>query len=143
MILVADASFAAKVLLDEEDRDVAVSWWADAGVTWVAPALVGAEVESALHVHHRAHPRRFPETALAGASRTWSAMLDGIALHAVDAELVALARELVGEVGPVRGADACYLAVAQQFEPDEVTLGSFDRQQRRAASRAGVAVAPA
>lgn len=141
MILVADASFAAKVLLREEGTEIAQRWWADQAVIWAAPSIVAAEVEAALFVHGRDHPDTFGEQARKLASTTWAAMLDGIALHTLDRAAVDVAVRLVQDHGPLRGADACYLAVAWLLarEPGaEVVLGSFDRQQRRAALAAGL-----
>lgn len=146
MILVADASFAVKVLLREDGTELAQRWWADEAATWWAPALIAAEVEAAIAVHQRNHPGTFGGTQRKLASATWAAMLDGIALHAVDRTLTDPAVGVIQDYGPVRGADACYLAVAAMLagEPGaEVVLGSFDRQQRRAASAAGIAVTPA
>lgn len=143
MILVADASFAAKVLLREEGTEIAQKWWTDDAVVWVAPSIVAVEVEAALSVHGRNHPDTFGARARKLASATWATMLDGIALQTLDRATVDLAVRLVQEHGPLRGADACYLAVALRAadEPGaEVVLGSFDRQQRRAALAAGVPV---
>jgi predicted nucleic acid-binding protein len=141
VILVADASFAAKVLLREEGTDIAQRWWADAEVTWLAPSIIAAEVEAAIAVHHRSHPRIFAQHQRKLASTTWAAMLDGIVLHTIDRALVDAAVGLIQDHGPLRGADACYLAVAAKLaaEPGtEVVLGSFDRQQRHAALTSGI-----
>ncbi|WP_236789247.1 type II toxin-antitoxin system VapC family toxin [Amycolatopsis sp. GM8] len=141
MILVADASFAAKVMLQEDGTDIALRWWADDAVTWVAPSIIAAEVEAALGVHQRSHPRVFTRSRRKLASTTWASMLDGIVLHMVDRSLADLAVRLIQDHGPLRGADACYVAVALKAaeEPGaEVVLGSFDRQQRRAASATGI-----
>lgn len=146
MILVADASFAAKVLLREDGTDIAQRWWDDDEVSWVSPALVAPEVEAALHAHHRVHPRRFDGRAREAASTRWAEMLAMIALHAVDRALASAAIALVRAHGPLRGADACYLAVARslaQQAPGQVLLGSFDAQQRRAAASASLPLAPA
>lgn len=141
MILVADASFAAKVLLREEGTEIAQRWWTDESAIWFAPSIVAVEVEAALAVHQRNHPDVFTEQRRKLASATWATMLDGIVLHTVDRAVADLAIRLVQDHAPLRGADACYLAVATRLsgEPGaEVVLGSFDRQQRRAASAAGI-----
>lgn len=146
MILVADASFAAKVLLKEEGTELAQHWWTDHAVTWWAPALIAAEVEAAIAMHHRNHPDVFDDSRRKVASATWAAMLDGIALHAVDRVLTERAVGIIQDYGPVRGADACYVAVAAMLTGEtgvEALLGSFDGQQRRAATAAGIALTPA
>lgn len=146
MILVVDASFAAKVFLREAGTDIAAQWWVDDEVEWAAPALIGPEVEAAIGVHHRNHPRVFPESRRRLASMTWANMLDAIVLHAIDRALADAAMTMVQTYCPLRGADACYLAVAASLAADpatEVALGSFDRRQRAAADRAGIPVAPA
>ena len=133
MILVADASFAAKVLLEEEGSEIARRWWRDGNVTWLAPAIVAAEVEGALGVHHRRHPKQFGDQRHKLASTTWAAMLDGIVLHKVDRSVADEAVRLIQDHGPLRGADACYVAVATILNREagvDVVLGSFDRQQR-------------
>lgn len=142
MILVADASFAAKVLLREHGTEIAQRWWADEAVIWLAPAIIGAEVEAAIAVHYRNHPEMLPTRATL-ASTSWANMLDGIVLHVVNRILVDSAISLIRDYGPLRGADALYVAAAVKVagEPgSEVVLGSFDRQQRRAAQAAGIAV---
>lgn len=141
MILVADASFAAKMLLQEEGTDIALRWWTDESAIWCAPSIVAVEVEAALAVHQRNHPDVFTEQRRKLASTTWAAMLDGIVLHSIDRALADLAIRLVHDHGPLRGAGAYYLAVAARLSGKpgaEVVLGSFDRQQRRAASAAGI-----
>lgn len=146
MILVVDASFAAKVFLRETGTEIAARWWADDEVEWVAPALIASEVEAAISIHHRNHPRVFPESRRMVASTTWASMLDAIVLHAIDRAIADAAVSMVRSHGPLRGADACYLAVASSLATDpaaEVALGSFDRQQRAAADRAGISLAPA
>jgi predicted nucleic acid-binding protein len=145
VILVADASFAAKVLLREDGTDVAQQWWEDDEIDWVSPALIGPEVEAALHAHQRLHPRRFDGRARAAASTRWAEMLAMITLHAVDRTLAGVAIALVRAHGPLRGADACYLAVARSLAeqaPRQVMLGSFDGQQRRAAVSASLPLVP-
>ncbi len=146
MILVVDASFAVKIFLHEVGTEVAARWWVDDEVEWAAPALIASEVEAAIGIHHRNHPRKFPESRRKLASATWANMLDAIALHTIDRALADTAVDMVQAHGPLRGADACYLAVAASLATDgrtEVTLGSFDRQQRSAADRAGIPLAPA
>ncbi|GAA4530834.1 type II toxin-antitoxin system VapC family toxin [Amycolatopsis samaneae] len=141
MIFVADASFAVKVLLREDGTETAQRWWADDAVTWLAPTIVAPEVEAAIAVHHRNHPQVFGETRRKLASVTWASMLDAIVLHVVDRSVADTAVSLIQDHGPLRGADALYLAVAvlAAREPGtQVVLGSFDRQQRRAAEAAGV-----
>ncbi|GAB3566872.1 hypothetical protein GCM10027445_14400 [Amycolatopsis endophytica] len=141
MILVADASFAAKVLLDEQGSDIARWWWRNDDATWLAPAIIAAEVEAAFGVHHRRHPKDFGAQRRKLASTTWAAMLDGIVLHKLDRTVTDEAVRLIQDHGPLRGADACYIAVAVLLarEPGvDVVLGSFDHQQRRAALEAGV-----
>lgn len=146
MILVADASFAAKVLLQEVGTDIAQRWWADDRVTWLSPTLIASEVESAIAVHHRNHPDVFGEHQRKLASTRWAAMLDGMVLHNVDRAIVDSAVQLIQDHGPLRGADACYVALAAKIaeEPStEVVLGSFDRHQRRAADEIGIALSTA
>lgn len=146
MILVADASFAVKVLLVEDGSEYVRQWWADESVAWWAPALIGAEVESAIAVHQRNHPERLDEAGRRLASTQWATMLDGIAQRVVDRDIGYVAIRVIQDHGPVRGADACYLALGLSLasEPGvDVVLGSFDRQQRRAAFAAGLAVTPA
>jgi predicted nucleic acid-binding protein len=146
VILVVDASFAAKVFLREAGTDIAAQWWVDDEVEWAAPTLIGPEVEAAIGIHHRNHPRVFPESRRRFASTTWANMLDSIVLHAIDRALGDTAMTMVQTYSPLRGADACYVAVAASLAADsmtEVALGSFDRQQRAAAHRAGLPVAPA
>lgn len=145
MILVADASFAAKVLLAEAGTEVAQRWWGDESATWLAPTLIGPEVEAAVAVHHRNHPDTFDERRRKLASTTWAAMLDAIVLRTMDRALADTAARLIQDHGPLRGADACYLATAEHMAREsggDVVLGSFDRQQRRAAWNAGVALTP-
>jgi predicted nucleic acid-binding protein len=146
MILVADASFATKVLLKESGTEIAQRWWADEAVTWLAPTLIAAEVEAAIAVHHRNHPNSFSENQRKLVSTTWASMLDAIVLHTVDRALVDTSVHIIQDHGPLRGADSCYLAAAKSVarEPgSEVVLGSFDRQQRRAAYDADIALTPA
>lgn len=141
MILVADASFAAKVLLLEEGTEVAQRWWTDDSVTWLAPALIAAEVEAAIAIHHRHHPDRFGAERRRLASAQWATMLDAIVLHNIDRAVADTAVRLIQDHNPLRGADACYLAVATRisFESNtDVVLGSFDQQQRRAAGEMGI-----
>lgn len=142
MILVADASFAAKVLLDEEGSTLAREVWDESDVAWVAPAIIGPEVEAALQGQHRRYPGDFPEAARRTAYSTWQTMLRQMSLHALDRALALLAMDMVHDHGPLRGADACYLAVGVELAataPDDVVLGTFDHQQHRAATSAGVA----
>lgn len=144
MILVVDASFAAKVLLREAGTEIAQRCWVDQAVTWLAPTLVATEVEAALAVHHRNHPDVFGDDQRRRASTTWASMLDAIVLHTIDRTLVDAAVRLIQDHGPLRGADACYVAVAERVasEVGELVLGSFDSQQRRAAYAAGIALTP-
>jgi predicted nucleic acid-binding protein len=146
VILVVDASFAAKVFLREAGTDIAAQWWADDDVEWAAPALIGPEVEAAIGIHHRNHPEVFPESRRRLASTTWANMLEAIVLHTIDRALTDIAVTMVQRYSPLRGADACYIAVAASLADEpatEVALGSFDRQQRVAAQRAGISLAPA
>ncbi|MTD54174.1 type II toxin-antitoxin system VapC family toxin [Amycolatopsis pithecellobii] len=142
MILVADASFATKVLLEEEGTDIALSWWNEESAIWCAPSIVEVEVEAVLAVRQRRDPKVFGRHRHKLASTTWANMLDGFVLHTIDREVAHLASRLIRDHGPLRGADACYLAVAAQLLEEgpgtEVVLGSFDQQQRRAASAAGI-----
>lgn len=145
MILVADASFAAKVLLREAGSEIAQRWWVDETVTWLAPTLVATEVEAALGVHHRNHPDVFGDDQRRCASTTWASMLDAIVLHTIDRSLADSAVRLIQDHGPLRGADACYVAVAERVAREvgpELVLGSFDGEQRRAAYAAGIALTP-
>lgn len=145
MILIADASFAAKVLLREVGSEIAQDWWRDENAAWLAPTLIASEVEAAIAVHHRNHPTVFGDEQRKRASTLWASMLDGVALHTVDRPLADAAIRMIQDYGPLRGADACYLAVAErvgQAIGGEVVLGSFDRQQRTAAYTAGFTIAP-
>ena len=147
MILVVDASFAAKVVLNEPGTSVAQGWWLDDAVTWVSPAIVAAEVEAAIHVHHRLRPVEFDVERRRAASATWQQVLTGIAIHDVDAEAGDRAVTAIDQYGPLRGADACYVALAVDLadatSTEAVVLATFDQQQRAAGTRAGLVLAPA
>lgn len=145
MILVADASFATKMVLREDGSDLARQMWTAAEVSWVAPALVGPEVQGALEVRHRREPEAFGRHHLQTAGETWRRMLGQIAIRNVDAELAAGAIRAIRDHAPLRGADACYLTLAQQLAGhgvSEVVLATFDAQQRRAGESAGVVLLP-
>lgn len=144
MILVADASFAAKALLDEDETDFVRRLWLDDTVTWSAPALLGPEVAGAVAVHRREAPELLSSVSQRLASVHWDAMLSGIAIRAVNRGLAEAATRIVRDHGPIRGADACYVALGLELAASEadVVLGSFDKQQRKAAASAGLAVTP-
>lgn len=146
MILVADASFAAKLVLAERGTEIVQQWWADDAVTWSSPALVAAEVEAAIHVHHRRAPAAFDEGQRRAASTAWQQALAAMAVHVIDEHLVAGAVRAISTYGPLRGADACYVALAWELADavpaDTVVLGTFDHQQRTAATNAGLVLAP-
>lgn len=129
----------------EAGTDVAQRWWRDENAAWLAPALIASEVEAVIAVHHRDHPTVFGEQQRKRASILWASMLDGIALHTVDRPIADAAIRMIQDYGPLRGADACYLAVAERAGVStdaEIVLGSFDRQQRAAAYAAGITIAP-
>lgn len=145
MILVVDASFAAKVVLREDGSRLARTAWEAPEVAWVAPALVGPEVQGALEVRHSREPDDFDHDRLRTASETWARMFGQIATHDVDATLAASAMRAIRDHAPLRGADACYLTLAQQLAAEgasDVVLASFDGQQRRAAASMRLVLLP-
>lgn len=130
MIVVLDASAAVKLVLDEQDSEVARRIW-DEEVTLLAPTVVLPEVGAAIaRARREARISRAQETV---AHRSWIELSEEIDLVTVDAELASEARQLTTE-RTLRGMDAVYVAVAARFGVGgSVGLLSFDRSQREAA----------
>ena len=138
MILVADASAAAKLVILEAGTDLVQQLWDDP-VTWLAPTLIVPEVASAISAAGRAGRLQGSVDDVHG---EWRTVADDIELRMLDAELAAAAREVAASHA-VRGADAVYIALAHALGLDkDVVLASFDERQRGAAREGGVAVVP-
>lgn len=138
MIVVADASAAAKLVIRETGTELMHELWDDP-VSWLAPAIVVPEVASAITSAGR--DGRLHGT-VEDAHAAWRAVARAIEVHVVDADLASDAGA-VAESHAVRGADAVYIALAQALGRDtDVVLASFDRRQRGAALDAGLSVVP-
>lgn len=141
MTVVIDASAAVKLVLDEDDSDIARRAW-DEAADAVAPTIVIPEVAAAIGAARRAE--RIDEAGAARAHAAWKRLSTTIDVRIVDEGLAEIARGIT-EQGTVRGMDAIYLAVARELEdPDAgVALLSFDVRQRAAATAEGVGLMPA
>ena len=140
MILVVDASAAAKLVIEEVASDLVRRLW-DEPVTWLAPATIVPEVAATIAAAHGAG--RLRGTVLEDLQSQWRYLADEIDLHVVDVDL-ALAAGVVAEDQSVPHADAVYIALAQVVSRfSEVLLVSFDGRQRGAALELGVDVVPA
>lgn len=141
MIVVADASAAVKLVLEEPGSAVVRQLWAEP-VRWVAPSVVVPEVIAAVSAARRdGRPR---VTAARRVQATWVQVSEEIDLLAVDSTLAGAAGRLAAS-RPIRGMDSVYLAVAITLVgADPVCLMSFDRRQRDAVQPGdGVALIPA
>lgn len=136
MIVVADASAATKLFLDESGSHVVRDLWRSPG-TWLAPTLILPEVASAI-----ASARRDGRLSTDDADVRWASVVEEIVLRVVDVDLATAAGVLAAS-RPIRGADAVYVSLALSLgEHTDVVLVSFDQRQRRAALEAGVAIVP-
>lgn len=141
MIVVLDASAAAKLVLVEEGSNLVREQW-EAPVGRVAPAIVVPEVAAAIASAVRT--RRRGADVSAQAQQDWLRLVAEIELLSVD-EPLALSAAALAATRAVLGMDALYLAVALLLvESAPVSLLSFDRRQRAALRAAdGVALLPA
>lgn len=140
MILVADASAAAKLVIGEAGSDVVHRLW-DGPAIWLAPTLIVPEVASAITAANGAG--RLPGAAVGDVHAEWRSLSTDIQLRTVDAGLAAAAGA-VAESRTVRGADAVYVALALAVaEQTDAVLASFDHRQRGAALETGLMVVPA
>lgn len=96
-----------------------------AGVTFLAPALLLAEVAGAVS-------RRTGEAPLARRALQALEALPDLRLVDLDGELVQTAARLAADLG-LRGADAFYVAVAARLQ---VPLATLDADQREKAANA-------
>lgn len=140
MIVVVDASAAAKLVLQEQGSDVARRLW-DAEPAWLSPALLLPEVAAAITAARRAG--RLTPALADRAHRSWLEISEEISLHAVTTGLAHEARTLAAST-VIRGADSVYLALAKGLAPQPVALLTYDRRQRAAAAHVdGLALVPA
>lgn len=127
MIVVVDASAAAKLVLHEAGSEIARRLWDEPG-RWVAPAIILPEVAAAIGAAHRG--RRLRGAAARRVRNTWASVSEEIHLREVDTSLAAAAAEFAA-TRPLRGMDAVYLAIARQLAASGPTaLLSFDDRQR-------------
>ena len=129
--IVLDASVWISRLVSQDEFHAVVKSWMeeqrDAGVQFISPALLLAEVGGAIS-------RRTGEPALAKKAITQLENLPGLRLVEMDNELVRQAAKLAAELG-LRGADSMYVAVARRLD---LPLITFDVDQRE---RAGERIA--
>lgn len=134
MILVADASAAFKLVVEEAGSDVVRRLWDEDEVAWTAPTLVAPEVASAITA--AAATGRLTAAQAQQGHEVWPQLLEELDVHWVD-EGLANGAVRVAQRAVVRGADAVYLALVERFAAHtDVALLSFDRRQRDAAARA-------
>jgi len=136
VIVVADASAAVKLVLDEPGSDVVRRLW-DEDVAWVAPTLVLPEGTAAIAAAERSG--RLTTRQAARAHGLFRDVIDQMSLRVVDTDLAAVGADLAQSHG-LRGADALYLAVAMEF--DDAALLSYDHRQREAADTVGARLSP-
>lgn len=135
MIAYFDTSALIKLVIDEEGSDRAALVW-DATDGPVSVALIAVEGRAALASAHRG--RRLTDTRYRRARDEYLALLAGVAIVNVTAELLDHAGELAETEG-LRGYDAVHLAAALRVSVD--VFCSSDATLCSAAAHRGLAVA--
>ena len=126
--LVVDASvWVARLIAQDAFHELSLLWLVaqrDKGVQFVAPTLLLVEVAAAIS-------RRTGDSGLASKAAEAIENLPDLRLVEMDQSVVKTAVHAGADLG-VRGADAIYIAIAQQLSLPLVTL---DKDQRHRASR--------
>lgn len=135
-LAVVDASALVPLLLEEPDSALALEFWERPDISYTAPAIVLAEVPAA--VGAALVGSRVDTADHAAAVLRWRRYRRQVTIRVVDGPFAVRAAGL-----PVRlrGMDRLY--VQASVELGGVPLLSFDRRQREAASRLGLALLPA
>jgi uncharacterized protein len=126
-------------VLDEEPAGSVVRETIEGADNLTSSTLTFVETHSAIAVSRR--KRRISRTAYLAARQTFARMWPGIDLIDVDGALAARAAEVV-EAHALRSHDAVQLASALALEDPALVMITLDKRLRRAASDAGLAVAP-
>jgi uncharacterized protein len=138
VIVIADTSAVVKLVLDEAGSEVVRRLW-DEPVDWVAPTLVLPEGAAAVAAACRAG--RLTQAQERRAQLAMEGVIAEVSLRSLDPSLAGVAAGMARTFG-LRGADAVYLAVAQEFAGAEPVLVTFDARQREAAEVMEVALSP-
>lgn len=141
MIVCWDASAIVKLVVHEPGAELAAALWAEP-VSGFASTLVVPEVTSAL-ARRRADGTLVPR-AHAAATAAVRLVHDDLHLVELTAERAERAADVVAKLG-LRGADAVHLATALEVADagGHVAVLTWDRRLHRAATAAGLDVAPA
>jgi hypothetical protein len=131
--LYVDASALVKLLIREAETPTAASLWLEADRV-VSAATIIVEARAAV-------ARRLTGRAAARATRELGSRLDAMEVAAIDDALLQLAASTAGRFR-LRALDAVHLAAALEIEDESLVLATWDRELARAASSAGLAVAP-
>lgn len=133
---VVDASVLIAVFLVQDVHHQTSRAWFDqmvsAGEELAAPILLLTEIAGAIS-------RRTGDPALGRSAVAWITKLPEIHLFAVDDQLWQHATDLAAALG-LRGADAVYVALADQLQ---LPLVTWDREQRLRGSQRVIAREPA
>jgi uncharacterized protein len=138
-IVYFDASAFVKLVLEEQDSDIAAELW-DGSDAVVASRLAYPEVRAALAAAVRNHdldPEQMAKAEEAWESY-WAATRPVELTAAVERHAGTLAR-----LHALRGADAVQLASALAIDDPELVIAVWDRRLHAGAKAAGCAVAPA
>jgi uncharacterized protein len=135
-----DSSALVKLVVDEDESDVAARLWDEADVV-LASRLAYPEVRAALAAAERAE--RLTATSRRRAADSFGQFWRTIRVAEVTAHVAESAAELADRL-VLGGADALHLASAQLLsDAGDVVVVTWDARLQRAAGATGLAVAPA
>ena len=138
-IVYFDSSAFVKLLVDEEDSDIAAALW-DGCDAAVSSRLAYPEVRAALAAAGRG--RRLDGDARRQAEAAWDEYWAATRAVELTQAITAHAGRLAGDHA-LRGAAAVHLASALAVGVADTVLAAWDRRLRSGAETAGVALAPA
>ena len=138
-IVYFDSSAFVKLLVDEEDSDIAAALW-DGCDAAVSSRLAYPEVRAALAAAGR--DRRLDGDAQRQAEAAWDEYWAATRAVELTQTITAHAGRLAG-THALRGADAVHLASALAVGVADTVLAAWDQLLRSGAETAGVALAPA
>jgi len=137
-IVYFDSSALVKLVVEEEQSDLAASLWdgADAVVT---SGLAYPEVRAALAAGRRSG--RLDDDGYQSATVQWEMFWEGLGMIELSIERLIEAGDLA-ERFALRGGDAVHLASAMVFPRDVLVMAVWDERLRSGAITAGISVAP-
>jgi predicted nucleic acid-binding protein len=134
-----DSSALAKLVLEEDGSDVAMTLWQGASVA-LTSRLGLPEVEAAMAATRRR--RGLPESFGRASRAEWQRIRNDAWTVSLTSAIADTAGDLVHSHS-LSGADAVHLASALAFGTDSVVMVTWDRRLAHAALAEGLSVVPA